>query len=44
MWSTSAAAITNTDEQIKTIEQAYEMLEGYSYELEALEVKAHAAE
>ncbi len=39
-----AEAIKNTEEQIKTIEQAYEMLEGYSYELEALEVKAHAAE
>lgn len=39
-----AEAIKTTEEQIKTIEQAYEMLEGYSYELEALEVKAHAAE
>ncbi|MCY1306559.1 hypothetical protein D9M70_564240 [compost metagenome] len=39
-----AEAIKNADEQIKTIEQAYEMLEGYSYELEALEMKAHAAE
>ncbi len=33
-----------SEEHIKTIEQAYEMLQGYSYELEALEVKAHAAE
>lgn len=39
-----AEAIKTTEEQIKTIEQAYEMLEGYSYELEALEAKAHAAE
>ncbi|MNT41325.1 hypothetical protein D3C72_1776820 [compost metagenome] len=39
-----AEAIKTTEEQIKTIEQAYEMLEGYSYELEALDVKAHAAE
>ncbi|WEX79190.1 J domain-containing protein [Sinorhizobium numidicum] len=35
-----ADAIKNAEAQIEAIEQAYEMLEGYSYELEALEVKA----
>ncbi len=37
-------AIRNTEAQIEVIEQAYTMLEGYSYELEAVEAKAHAAE
>lgn len=38
-----AEAIKNAEAQIEAIEQAYAMLEGYSYELEA-EVKANAAE
>lgn len=37
-------AIRNTEAQIEVIEQAYTMLEGYSYELEAVEAKARAAE
>jgi curved DNA-binding protein CbpA len=39
-----AEAIKNAEAQIEAIEQAYTMLEGYSYELEAIEVKARAAE
>jgi len=39
-----AEAIKNAEAQIEAIEQAYAMLEGYSYELEAAEVKANAAE
>ncbi|MQW85526.1 J domain-containing protein [Sinorhizobium saheli] len=39
-----ADAIKNAEAQIEAIEQAYQMLEGYSYELEAAEVKARAAE
>ncbi|WP_405052088.1 J domain-containing protein [Sinorhizobium sp. 8-89] len=35
-----AEAIKNAEAQIEAIEQAYQMLEGYSYELEAIEVKA----
>ncbi|MDK1386756.1 J domain-containing protein [Sinorhizobium sp. 8-89] len=35
-----ADAIKNAEAQIEAIEQAYQMLEGYSYELEAIEVKA----
>ena len=39
-----ADAIKNAEAQIEAIEQAYQMLEGYSYEREAAEVKARAAE
>ncbi|GCA52512.1 MULTISPECIES: J domain-containing protein [Sinorhizobium] len=39
-----AEAIRNAEAQIEAIEQAYSMLEGYSYELEAVEAKARAAE
>lgn len=39
-----AEAIRNAEAQIEAIEQAYTMLEGYSYELEAVEAKARAAE
>ncbi|MDK1373172.1 MULTISPECIES: J domain-containing protein [unclassified Sinorhizobium] len=39
-----AEAIKNAESQIEAIEQAYTMLEGYSYELEALEAKPRAAE
>ncbi|PST21876.1 molecular chaperone DnaJ [Mesorhizobium plurifarium] len=39
-----AEAIKNAEGQIEAIEQAYTMLEGYSYELEAVEAKARAAE
>ncbi|MCQ2004421.1 DnaJ domain-containing protein [Rhizobium sp. NRK18] len=40
-----AEAIKNTENQIEAIEKAYSLLEGYSYELEALEAQpAKAAE
>lgn len=39
-----AEAIRNAETQIEAIEQAYTMLEGYSYELEMLEIKSEAAE
>lgn len=38
-----AGAIKNAEAQIEAIEQAYAMIEGYSYELEAVAVKANAA-
>ncbi|MNL88381.1 hypothetical protein D3C87_2180520 [compost metagenome] len=43
-----AEAIRNAEAQIEAIEQAYTMLEGYSYEIEMMEravvLKAEAAE
>ena len=39
-----AEAIRNAEAQIEAIEQAYSLLEGDSYELEAVEAKARAAE
>jgi curved DNA-binding protein CbpA len=39
-----AEAIRKAETQIETIERAYTMLEGYSYELELLEARGEAAE
>jgi predicted DNA-binding protein YlxM (UPF0122 family) len=39
-----AEAIRKAEAQIETIEHAYEMLEGYSYEIEMVEVRGEAAE
>jgi hypothetical protein len=39
-----AEAIRKAEGQIETIEHAYAMLEGYSYEVEFVEVRGEAAE